>query len=146
MTAKHFTRREFLTRAPASAAAVGLAGCGGSRPEENAKDAPGGMWEKPPDQRDKGNRLNLILLDVDTFRADNLACYGGSQVDCPNLNAFARDSVIFEEAYPEALPTLPIRRNLMTGRRILPFDYYQQHDPVQMPGWHQLFFEDVTLA
>ena len=34
----------------------------------------------------------------------------------------------------------------MTGRRILPFDYYQQHDPVQMPGWHPLFFEDVTLA
>ena len=82
MAAKHFTRREFLTRAPASAAAVGLAGCGGGRPEGSDTDASGGVWEKPPDQRDKGNRLNLILLDVDTFRADNLACYGGKQVDC----------------------------------------------------------------
>ena len=148
MTTRHFTRREFLTRAPASAAAVGLAGCAGNsnRNGESGEEASGGVWEKPPDQKDKGNRLNLILLDVDTFRADNLACYGGNQVDCPNLNAFAQDSVIFEEAYPEALPTVPIRRNLVTGRRILPFDYYQQHDPVQMPGWHQLFFEDVTLA
>lgn len=148
MTAKHFTRRKFLRRAPASAAAVGLAGCAGSgnRQGESGEGVSGGVWEKPPDQKDKGNRLNLILLDVDTFRADNLACYGGNQVDCPNLDRFAQDSVIFEEAYPEALPTVPIRRNLMTGRRIVPFDYYQQHDPVQMPGWHPLFFEDVTLA
>ncbi len=148
MAAHNFSRREFLMRAPASAAAAGLVGCGGSRSRAggDSADSPGGIWEKPPDQRDKGNRLNCILLDVDTFRADNLACYGGTWVDCPNLNRFAKDCVIFENAYPEALPTVPIRRNLMTGRRILPFDYYQQHEPVQMPGWHPLFYEDVTLA
>ena len=148
MTTKHFTRREFLTRAPASAAAVGLAGCAGSadRRGESGEDVSGGVWEKPPDQRDKGNRLNLILLDVDTFRADNLACYGGNQVGLFKPQRFRPRQRHLRGGLPEALPTVPIRRNLVTGRRIVPFDYYQQHDPVQMPGWHPLFFEDVTLA
>ena len=145
-----FSRRTFLAQGPAAAAAAGLAGCSGGGDAGGSASHPhasGGIWEKPPDQRGKGNRRNLILIDVDTFRADNLECYGSKFVECPRLNRFANDCVIFEDAYPEALPTVAIRRNLMTGRRILPFYYYQQlDDPVQMPGWHQLYFEDVTLA
>ena len=34
----------------------------------------------------------------------------------------------------------------MTGRRILPFYYYRQKEPVQLPGWHDLYNEDVTLS
>ena len=145
-----FSRRSFIGSGSAAAAAAGLTGCGGDTGKSSGTDRtglPGGVWEEPPDQRDQGNRLNLILLDLDTFRADNLACYGSKFVECPRLNRFANDCVIFEEAYPEALPTVPIRRNLMTGRRIVPFYYYQQlGDPVQMPGWHELYYEDVTLA
>lgn len=143
-----FSRREFLFQSPAVVAA-GMtfpANTKKMRDSSPKNQLNGGVWEKPMNQKGKGNRLNLILLNVDTFRADNLACYGGTDVDCPNLNQFSSDSVIFENAYPEALPTVPIRRNLMTGRRIVPFDYYEQHEPVQMPGWHQLFYEDVTLA
>jgi arylsulfatase A-like enzyme len=44
------------------------------------------------------------------------------------------------------MPTIPIRRQLYTGRRIVPTYYYYQHEPVQLPGWHQLYNEDVTLA
>ena len=150
MAANKFSRRRFIGGGSAAVAATGLTGCASDTGSPaGGKDASpqGGVWEKPADQRDRGNRLNLILLDVDTFRADNLACYGSKFVECPRLNRFAQDCVIFEDAYPEALPTVPIRRNLMTGRRIVPFYYYQQQsDPVQMPGWHQLYFEDVTLA
>ena len=149
MTKRKFSRRAFLGSGSAAAALTGMAGCNGTGTggSNDSLRASGGIWEKPPDQRDKGNRQNLILLDVDTFRADNLECYGSKFVECPRLNSFSNDSVIFENAYPEALPTVAIRRNLMTGRRILPFYYYQQQsDPVQMPGWHQLYFEDVTMA
>lgn len=45
--------------------------------------------------------------------------------------------VIFEDAYPEAMPTIPIRRTLYTGRRVLPYYCYRQHEPVQLPGWLQ---------
>jgi arylsulfatase A-like enzyme len=90
--------------------------------------------------------LNVILLVSDTFRADNLAAYGSQWVDCPNLNRFAEQAVVFEDAYPEGMPTVPIRRTLYTGRRIVPTYYYQQPEPVQLPGWHHLYNEDVTLS
>lgn len=144
MAKKGFSRRNFLT---GSAAAAGLAGCGASPQESAGAEAHGGVWERPPDQRDRGNRRNLIFLDVDTFRADNLQCYGGNGlVECPRLDRFADDCVIFDDVHPEALPTIPIRRVLMTGRRILPYYYYHQHEPVQLPGWHQLYYEDQTVA
>lgn len=39
----------------------------------------------------------------------------------PNLDAFSRECVVFSNAYPEALPTIPARYVLMTGQRALPF-------------------------
>ena len=99
-----------------------------------------------PPEKQKGNNLNLIVIVCDSFRADNLECFGSKWIECPNLNAFAKDSVIFEACYPEGLPTIPVRRALYTGRRVLPSRYYPQHEPVQVPGWHPLFFEDVTLS
>ena len=106
--------------------------------------AGGSHWERPPKQT--GNNLNVILLVSDTFRADNLAAYGSKWVDCPNLNRFAEQAVVFEDAYPEGMPTVPIRRQLYTGRRIVPTYYYAQPEPVQLPGWHPLYNEDVTLS
>lgn len=144
---KHVSRRGFLGAASGTAAA-GLTGCaqsdnGGSV----AAASPGGVWERPPNQRDKGNRRNLIYLSADTFRADNLACYGGNGlVRCPRLDAFAEDAVVFEDCYPEAMPTIPIRRVVMTGRRIVPYYSFHQHEPVQLPGWHELYYEDQTIA
>src|SRR5579862_946938 len=108
------------------------------------KEDGGSHWERPAPQT--GNNLNLILLVSDTFRADNLAAYGSQWVETPNLNRFAEQAVIFEDAYPEGMPTIPIRRTLYTGRRIVPTYYYPQAEPVQLPGWHHLYNEDVTLS
>ena len=104
----------------------------------------GSIWERPPKQ--EGNNLNLILIVADTFRRDNLECYGSKWVECPNLNRFSKDCIIFEDFYPEGLPTVVVRRNLYTGRRVLPTHYYRQNEPVQLPGWHPLYNEDVTLS
>ena len=139
------SRRRFLKQTSAIAAASGwTASSIKAVPPETGSGACGGIWEQPPKQI--GNNLNLILLVSDTFRADNLECYRSKWVECPNLNSFARESIIFEDAYPEGMPTIPIRRTLMTGRRILPFYYYRQHEPVQLPGWHELYHEDVTFS
>jgi len=129
------------------ALAAGLTGAtvSGAAPGKSAQAATGGShWERPPKQQ--GNGLNLIVLVSDTFRADNLRAYGSEWVDTPNLNRFAEQAVLFEDAYPEGMPTIPIRRTLYTGRRIVPTYYYYQHEPVQIPGWHHLYNEDVTLA
>ena len=139
------SRRGFLagTSSAAAASAAGLEGCGASSDAQ----ASGGVWERPPDQRGKGNRQNLIFLNTDTFRADNLQAYGGNGlVKCPRLDRFAEDCVVFKDCYPEGMPTIPIRRVLMTGRRIVPYHYFHQHEPAQTPGWHELYYEDQTIA
>lgn len=144
MSKSRSSRRQFLTRTSSLAAGAGLAGCGTPAPQETDPDPCGSVWQPPPKQ--EGNNLNVILLVSDTFRADNLECYGSKWVEAPYLNALASDSVIFDDAYPEGMPTIPIRRGLMTGRRVFPFQYYRQFEPVQLPGWHELYHEDVTLS
>jgi arylsulfatase A-like enzyme len=91
--------------------------------------------------------MNLVLIVSDTFRWDYLGCYGNEWIETPNLDALAKESVLFEDAFAEGLPTLPARRVILTGRRIIPFSYHYQHsDKVNLTGWHPLFLQDVTLS
>ncbi len=142
MSKPEFSRRNFLRRISLAGTALGVSSSAIAR-DKSATEC-GSIWEQLPKQ--EGNNLNLILMVSDTFRRDNLECYGSKWIECPNLNKFAQDSIILEDAYPEGMPTIPIRRTLWTGRRITPFHYYRQSEPVQLPGWHPLFNEDVTLS
>jgi arylsulfatase A-like enzyme len=91
--------------------------------------------------------MNLVLIVSDTLRWDYLGAYGNQRIRTPNLDRLAAESAVFEDAYAEGLPTLPARRVLLTGRPIFPFRYIpQKSDMVQLPGWHPLFEEDVTLS
>ena len=142
------TRRDLL-QGGALAGLAGIVGCktpngpqSGANSETPQKTQ--AHWQAPPAQ--KGNDLNLIVLVSDSFRADNLAVYGSNWVETPNLNDFAKESIVFDSFYPEGLPTIPLRRQLYTGRRIFPTHLYFQQDSVKLPGWHELFVEDVTLS
>ncbi len=145
MSKRNFSRRNFLKTAAGAAAAGVDARSAHTGQEARPADNCGSVWERPPKQQ--GNNLNLIVIVSDTFRRDNLECYGSKWIECPNLGKFAKDAVIFEDFYPEGMPTIVIRRNLCTGRRVVPCYYYrQQNDPVQLPGWHDLYNEDSTLS
>jgi len=91
--------------------------------------------------------MNLVVIVSDTFRWDYLGCYGNEWIETPNLDKLASESAVFLDAYAEALPTIPVRRVIKTGRPIFPFAYRPQpSDGVQLQGWHPLFDEDVTLS
>lgn len=91
--------------------------------------------------------MNLLVLCTDTFRADYLGCYGNGWIETPYLDEMAKEGVLFSDFYAEGLPTLPARRAFYTGRRVFPFAYYpQKGDGVQLPGWHPLWDDDITLA
>nr|MBC8228070.1 hypothetical protein [bacterium] len=68
--------------------------------------------------------MNLICICLDTFRAD-IVGEGKklSFVETPNLDAFARESTIFDRAFGEGQPTLQIRRAMFTGNRSFPWRY-----------------------
>lgn len=87
--------------------------------------------------------MNVIVLVIDSLRQDHVGVYhrGQGRFDgvpaprTPNLDAFARECVVFTNAYPESLPTIPARYVLMTGQRALPFR-----------PWAPLGPHDLTIA
>jgi len=91
--------------------------------------------------------MNIVIIVSDTFRWDYMGAYGNAWIRTPHLDALAGESALFLDAYAEALPTVPARRVLMTGRHCFPFYVRpQKGDQIQGLGWHALYEEDVTLA
>jgi len=62
----------------------------------------------------------IILISIDTLRADHLPAYGYTNVKTPAIDALAADGVVFDRAYSHAPQTLPAHTALLSGR--LPFE------------------------
>jgi arylsulfatase A-like enzyme len=60
--------------------------------------------------------LNVLLVVVDTLRADRLSLYGYRRPTSPNLDALARDAVVFTHARSPAGCTFPSTNSLLTSR------------------------------
>lgn len=60
-------------------------------------------------------RPNLILITIDTLRADRLGCYGYTQADTPNLDRIAAQGVLCTQAYSQSPLTFPSHATLLTG-------------------------------
>jgi arylsulfatase A-like enzyme len=60
--------------------------------------------------------MNIVLVVSDTFRYDNLSCYGPTQVKTPRLDQFAQEAFVFDNAYLGSYPTVPYRLDVMNGR------------------------------
>src|SRR5258705_11130146 len=58
----------------------------------------------------------LLVVTVDTLRADALGAYGSGLGLSPHLDALAAESVVFDAAYAAAPLTLPSLATLFTGR------------------------------
>ncbi|MFQ6074643.1 MAG: sulfatase [Candidatus Bathyarchaeia archaeon] len=92
--------------------------------------------------------MNLILIIIDSLRADHVGCYGNEWIRTPNMDRLSRESVLFEDAYPEGLPTIPVRRALFTGNRSYPWEEYPlwKGDWIRRRGWHPLRATDITVS
>ena len=73
------------------------------KPESSKVDLPG----RPS--------YNVLLITLDTTRADHLGCYGYKPAKTPNLDKLAREGVRFSRAYCPAPLTLPSHVSIMTG-------------------------------
>jgi arylsulfatase A-like enzyme len=58
---------------------------------------------------------SVLLVTIDTLRADRLGCYGDSLARTPHADALARDGVLFEAAYTPVPITLPAHASILTG-------------------------------
>ena len=61
------------------------------------------------------DQYNVILISLDTLRADHLQTYGYERETSPNIEAFGERSVVFEEAWSAAPKTAPSHMSIFTG-------------------------------
>jgi arylsulfatase A-like enzyme len=79
--------------------------------------------------------VNFIIIVSDTLRRDFLGCYGNDWISTPHIDAFASQSIVFERAYSASFPTVPHRRDLLTGRLTATYT-----------PWAPLSADEVVLA
>ncbi len=63
----------------------------------------------------RGGAPNILLITVDTLRADRLGCYGSKTVATPAMDGLARDGVLFERALAQVPLTFPSHASIFTG-------------------------------
>jgi arylsulfatase A-like enzyme len=78
-------------------------------------------------ERPAPDRLNLLLLSVDTLRADHLGAWGHPQETSPHLDALAESGVRFADATAQWPKTWPSMASMLTGR--LPTQTGVRHAP-----------------
>src|SRR5436309_14565652 len=74
-----------------------------------------GCWREPPGDVAAG-RPNVLLVTIDTLRADHLGCYGHAGAATPTLDALAARGVRFATAVAHVPLTGPSHASILTGR------------------------------
>jgi arylsulfatase A-like enzyme len=90
----------------------------------------------------RAERPNLVLISIDTLRADHLGCYGYSRDTSPNLDRLALEGVLFEHAYAPAPWTLPSHASLFTG--LYPAEHGVVKDTHRLDDRHVLLPEALA--
>jgi arylsulfatase A-like enzyme len=103
-------------------AAVALAAC----PQPASRQTTSSAATKPRLVA-AGNRLNVLLVTIDTLRADHLGAYGYRRATSPNIDALARRGVTFDEAYTYWPKTRGSFVALHTGRLAAQSGYGKTH-------------------
>jgi arylsulfatase A-like enzyme len=110
----HVSRRELLRAGGAGAlgyATLGLSGASAQGPA----------------------RMNVVVVVMDSLRADHVY---GHRARTGAWDKLGRQGVRFLNAHPEAMPTIPARRSIMSGRRVYPFRGWHPFPNLPpQPGW-----------
>jgi choline-sulfatase len=97
-------------------------------------DDPGVFW-----RAGSAEGMNVLLVTLDTVRADRLGCYGYDAAGTPAIDSLAERGVLFEDAVTSVPLTLPSHATILTG--LSPRDH-----GVRENGKYRLSEDSVTLA
>ena len=94
------TRRRIVRPILLSAAALAASACGAGTPTPHARS---------------GRAPDVVLITIDTLRADRLGCYGYTAARTPTLDGLAKRGARFEVAVAHAPLTAPSHASVLTG-------------------------------
>ncbi len=84
-----------------------------------------------------GDAVNIVLILVDDLGWSDLACYGSTFCETPNVDGLAREGLRFTDAYAAAPVCSPTRASIMTGQyppRVGITDYLRADDELYLPA------------
>lgn len=90
-----------------------LLGCGPETSLPPPSASPKTKVENPSETQTKPQLI--ILISIDTLRADHMSLYGYDRLTSPNLDLFAREGTVFADASSVAPWTLPAHASMLTG-------------------------------
>jgi choline-sulfatase len=105
----------------AAVLALAVGGCPGP------KEGPPAAAARSSRPRPSGNGRSVLLVTIDTLRADHLGAYGYSRATSPRIDALAREGTLFEQAYTYWPKTRGSFVAMMTGRRASQTGYSKTH-------------------
>src|SRR5438874_1156278 len=85
--------------------ALGLAIAAGAR-----------RWVRFTPEAHRQAGLNVLLITVDTLRADAVGAYGNRHASTPSIDRLAASGVRFEDAHAHNVATLPSHANILSGK------------------------------
>lgn len=80
---------------------------------EAKTDADKAAQNLPP--KPEGPYTNVLLITIDTTRTDHMSCYGAARETTPNIDAVAKEGMLFENAFTQRNSTWPALATIMTS-------------------------------
>src|SRR5512134_2992122 len=103
------TRRDLIRVGGAGAAGLTLLGAAAcDRDDQVADQASAAVRRAAP-----ANAMNVVVVVMDSLRADHVY---GHRARTPVWDKLTAEGLRFSRAYPEAMPTIPTRRSIMSGK------------------------------
>jgi len=81
-------------------------------PEQKKSTPPEGLLPEAAE-------FNVLLITIDTLRADRLGCYGYQKIETPRIDNFAQEGVLLENNIADVPLTLPSHASILTGTYVL---------------------------
>ena len=93
---------------------------------------------------ERRTRPNVLLISLDTLRADHLGCYGYGRDTSPFLDGLARESIVFERAFTPAAWTLIAHMTMLTG--LFPLQHGVVQDELALAPEFPILAERLAAA
>jgi arylsulfatase A-like enzyme/predicted negative regulator of RcsB-dependent stress response len=90
-------------------------------------------------QKGAGEKMNVLVITIDTLRADHVGFFGDARAQTPVLDRLAGSGIVFRNCYTSVPLTLPSHSSIFTGR--LPIAH-----GVRNNGFYRLGDDELTLA
>jgi arylsulfatase A-like enzyme len=90
--------------------------------------------------------MNILLVALDTVRADHLGCYGYPRDTSPNMDALARQGVVLDRWFTPAIPTQPSFATIYSGQYPLTHGVISHGGAEALPADSPFFTENLQQA